>query len=1000
MIKLYKIGKIGGGSNNPLVTSMIEDRSGTLWVTSSQHGLYHVNINSHEHERVDGAQVSGDTKMGEELWHISLDQAGIIWIGSRTKGVYKIDHEREPFNVFRNSQTQNSLSDNNVRAICESGFFPNTFWIGTGSGGLNKFDRKSEKFETFKNFSKSKNQIESNTITSLLEYDGILWVGTSDSGLYQYDLSNDILKLIKTGDTKYNLSNNRIRDLQIDAEDQLWIATNSGLNRLNIKTGEIYQYPTYLSRSYPSSINMELKSILTKHQPVAAHLKVTDNQRLAKTFDISEPGHFLVIGAGEGLDVWGMVDYGWLESIRGDTLVNFSDFYNSHYLNGNRKNRIHLQTTKLEAGKYSLHYYSDDSHSYGLWNETAPEDSNLWGIQILSLTEQEYIYWESSLNAMDSEVLIGDQTIRDLHLSSDKILWIGTDIYGLIKYDLVAKKTQIYRHKRNDLNSISENRIDDIFEDENGILWIATTNGLNRFDPKSENFSAYTSQDGLPTNFVGSIIKDDLGYFWLGTRSGLVKFDPGTDKGVPAFVTYDTRDGVQGYDFWPNVAIKSSLGELFFGGNNGFNAFFPGKSNPYPPYVQLTNLYLNNQIVMPLDEDAPMRKHIMRTDKIILSHDQNDFALEYAALHYVRPDKNKLAYKLEGFNEEWILDNRRYASYTNLDPGSYTFKLKGANSDGIWSKNEHELLIEIMPPWWRTIWAYASYVILFAALIFSFDRVQRYRVTQRERNIAQIREAELRAQAAEADTRAIKAENERKTHELEEARKLQLSMLPKKLPQLPNLDIAVYMQTATEVGGDYYDFHVDLDGTLTVVIGDATGHGLRAGTMVTTTKSLFSSHAANPDILYTFGEITRCIKHMEMHMLSMCLSILKIKNNKLELSAAGMPPAMLFRKSENRIDELEIKGMPLGTFEDFPYQIVKDELHPGDTLLLYSDGLPELFNEKKEMFGYEQVSRVFETVANEKAEVIIDELKKAGSEWVNDSPPDDDVTFVVIKARG
>lgn len=250
----------------------------------------------------------------------------------------------------------------------------------------------------------------------------------------------------------------------------------------------------------------------------------------------------------------------------------------------------------------------------------------------------------------------------------------------------------------------------------------------------------------------------------------------------------------------------------------------------------------------------------------------------------------------------------------------------------------------------------------------------------------------LRAQKAES-------ENERKTKELEEARRLQLSMLPRELPQLPNLDIAVYMKTATEVGGDYYDFHVDTDNTLTVVIGDATGHGLKAGTMVTTAKSLFNTHATNPDILETFHEFTRVIKNMKMHLMSMCLSLVKINGNELRLSAAGMPPALLYRKKEDKIQELILKGMPLGAFEGFPYQLKETTLNSGDTLLLLSDGYPELFNNNMDMFGYERVTDEFLKVADLQPEEIIKKLIDSGTEWLDGDDPDDDLTFVVIKVK-
>jgi serine phosphatase RsbU (regulator of sigma subunit) len=224
-------------------------------------------------------------------------------------------------------------------------------------------------------------------------------------------------------------------------------------------------------------------------------------------------------------------------------------------------------------------------------------------------------------------------------------------------------------------------------------------------------------------------------------------------------------------------------------------------------------------------------------------------------------------------------------------------------------------------------------------------------------------------------------------------------MLPKDLPNLPHLDIAVYMKTATEVGGDYYDFNIGLDGTLTVVLGDATGHGMKAGTMVTTTKSLFNVLAPNPNIVETFHEMTRCLKLMQMEKLSMCMTMLKIMGNKIQMSAAGMPPVFIYKAESQTMEEHVIKGMPLGTFNDFPYSLVESSIESGDTILLMSDGFPELFNENKEMYGYKRARNYFEEIAGESPEDIISKLKNAGSEWVKDADPDDDVTFVVIKVK-
>ena len=398
-------------------------------------------------------------------------------------------------------------------------------------------------------------------------------------------------------------------------------------------------------------------------------------------------------------------------------------------------------------------------------------------------------------------------------------------------------------------------------------------------------------------------------------------------------------------------------------------------------------------------KDSPLKKDLNDTKELTLDYSQNDISFQFSPIHYSRPERNLIAYKLDGFNKDWVYSKLHFASFTNLDPGEYTFRLKAANGDGVWSDEEKEIHIEVLPPYWRTTFAYIGYGVLFLGLVFGIDRVQRRRITTKERNASAIKEAELRAAAAEAQSKIIQAENERKTEELEEARQLQLSMLPKELPQLPYLDIAVYMKTATEVGGDYYDFNVSIDGTLTIVLGDATGHGMRAGTMVTSAKSLFNSYAENPDILFTFREMTRCLKKMQFQSLAMSMTMLKIKNNKLLMSAAGMPPVYIYRRENQVIEEHLMKGMPLGTMDSFPYELKELQLFKGDTLLLMSDGYPELQNDKNEIFGYRRAKNSFELAAEKEPEEIITYLKDEGSRWVNDKDPDDDVTFVVIKIK-
>ena len=487
------------------------------------------------------------------------------------------------------------------------------------------------------------------------------------------------------------------------------------------------------------------------------------------------------------------------------------------------------------------------------------------------------------------------------------------------------------------------------------------------FDGTHLNF--YTKKEGLPLTNIFSPIVDMKGNVFFNFPSGALVV-----RGDKFQTYYDDENIVTGGPYGSIMDGNGDLVELYSGVGLYINKT---ENSSYP--LKISSVIVNKQYYYYKYPEE-------------LTYSQNSFVFNYAALNYRNPHQTTYEHLLEGFDKEWSRSSTLpFVEYQNLPPGKYRFRVKAITSNGM-KTNEEFYSFTINPPWWQTIFAYIGYFFAFVGIVFGINRVERRRIVTKERNAAAIKEANLRAQLAEA-------ENERKTKELEEARQLQLSMLPKELPQLPHLDIAVYMKTATEVGGDYYDFHVGMDGTLTVVIGDATGYGMKAGTMVTTTKSLFSSHAGNPDILFTFQEITRCIKYMNMHMLSMCLSILKIQGNKMQISAAGMPPALLYRSKTKTIEEIILKGMPLGAVQDFPYELRQTEIYPGDTLLLMSDGFPELFNRDKEMFGYERVMEIYKKVASNNPEEIIEKLKNIGADWVNNEAPDDDVTFVVIKVK-
>jgi len=317
------------------------------------------------------------------------------------------------------------------------------------------------------------------------------------------------------------------------------------------------------------------------------------------------------------------------------------------------------------------------------------------------------------------------------------------------------------------------------------------------------------------------------------------------------------------------------------------------------------------------------------------------------------------------------------------------------------------IVIDIVRPLFGIYLVYV-YGIVFLAITVSINLSKKVADTNKnlEKQLVQVQELsektieqERKAKDEELTRKLLEADNERKTKELEEARKLQLSMLPKDVPHSKNFEIAAYMKPATEVGGDYYDFKFDDRGTLTVAVGDATGHGMKAGTMVATFKGLFSAEPDDTELVPFFKKCNSIIRNMKLGNLYMAMVVAKIKDNNLIFSSAGIPPILIYRQKNNQVEELILKAMPLGGVKDFNYEQKDTTLNSGDTILFMSDGFPELFNKQKKMLNFKRAKEIFGKYAALSPSMIIEELCSAAENWKSGIDQQDDITFVVIKVR-
>jgi serine phosphatase RsbU (regulator of sigma subunit) len=332
-----------------------------------------------------------------------------------------------------------------------------------------------------------------------------------------------------------------------------------------------------------------------------------------------------------------------------------------------------------------------------------------------------------------------------------------------------------------------------------------------------------------------------------------------------------------------------------------------------------------------------------------------------------------------------------------VPPGTYVFRVKAANKDGVWNEEGASLRIVVKPPWWKTPAATGAWLLLLATGGVVVSRLEKRRVLGKERERSQLVEAELRAQAAEAQARAVQAEAARKTAELEEARAMQLSLLPRTMPRVPGLAVSAIARTATEVGGDTWDWAVAPDGALALVIGDATGHGVRAGTVVSVMKGLFRGDPFPGNLGVFLDRAGHVLRDLGLPRLHMALAVLVVRDGQATFASAGMPPAWVYRAATGEVEEVLVPGAPLGALVETPHASVSLLLGPGDSLLLSSDGLAESPGPGGEPLGYGRARELFREAAPHPPEEALALLARREEEWRDGRSREDDLTLVLVR---
>ncbi len=733
------------------VSFLFEDRQKIIWIGTRGGGLNRYDketdtFTNYQHNSNDTTSISNNN-----VRVIFEDLSGSLWIGTDVGGLNKMDKESGTFLHYMNdSDNPKSLPDNKVYAISEDRF--GNFWVGT-FGGLSKFNRNTGQFVNYKNNPNNPRSLSSNKVFAINEdkLEAVLWVGT-EMGINKFEIENGAFAIYKFNDN--NLSQNRIYKLYEDAFGNLWAGIwGQGLSIFNKKTGtyKLFKHDpkdlNTLGEGSVTSIYEDQSNILwagTTLGGVSIHKPSYSNFVLHE--NISSTGLTYIASLEES-------SQGGIWVAGGNEVIHISnEWKTTHYSSFKKGSKAYapgvifdlLEDSDQElwlASEGGIYKFDSDSktfyqetiiingeplsldHSYTLFED---KDKTVWAGTSAGLLQFDKRITKYTLFAHDPDNpnSLASNHINSINEDRSGVLWVGTK-NGLNKFNDETNDFIRYQHHPSDPSSLSNNFILCVFRDQSGSLWSGTDYGLNLLNEKSGTFRRFTTKDGLSNNVIFGITEDNHQNIWMSTLNSISKFNIVTET----FKNYKTN-GMYIDEFYERSYLRTDTGKMYFGGTNGMVSFHPDniRDNTHIPQIAFTDFKVFNESAT-VQKDAisdnekfHLEKAINFTDTITLSYQHNIFSIEFAALDFVSPGENQYAYKMEGFNKEWIYTDasNRTATYTNLDPDTYTFRVKGSNNDGLWNEEGTSLVVVIIPPWWKTTLAYSGYGIAFLVGLFGF----------------------------------------------------------------------------------------------------------------------------------------------------------------------------------------------------------------------------------------------------------------------------------------
>jgi signal transduction histidine kinase/ligand-binding sensor domain-containing protein len=667
------------------------------------------------------------------------DREGMIWIGS-TMGLACFDPGTGKFTYLFHAQSNpRSISDNNITALYEGEDW--NIWIGSANG-LNRYDKKTHSVRQFYHDPDNKRSLSNNFIRCITgDHLGRIWIGTEGGGLNLATMAQDGEIAIKTFTNEVNgIGHNIVHSLMVDRSENLWLGTLQGLGKTDLKPRKFNLYRTNGTSTPVNLLGNVIASIYK-----------------------DDKGLLWVGNWGQGLNIvdrkTGHVEH--YSSLQTGNYYIPNDFVHVIFPDANKNIWIGTRDGILV---FDVKTKSFIRLRKFLQDYSIPEFSNMRIYMIIRGRDESY--WIGTQNGLyrigpgrntievftagstESHRISGNQIFCLLE-DREGLIWIAT-LSGLDVYNPGTKTLRHFRKDPDNANSLCDNFVTALCEDHKGDIWIGTNSYVNRFSKQDSTFTYFSQNSGFPNNLVYQIVEDGRQNLWFATGGGLCRLDTISGR----FRTYTVDEGLQSMEFNLRASFKSNDGEVFFGGMNGFNSFYPDslKDNPFIPQVVFTSCYKTLKA-------EKVYIDVENTEQIVLNYDENTFTIEFAALEFTNPEKNRYAYKLEEVSGDWIeTGNRRFVPFSNLPPGEYIFKVKGSNNDGVWNESGPSLKIIIRPPWWRSTWAWIAYVVMLAILILLYIRM-RERNLRREKDILE-KKVHLRTLQIEEQNTQILQKNE------------------------------------------------------------------------------------------------------------------------------------------------------------------------------------------------------------------------------------------------